>query len=120
MATSKCAGYVHNPKRFHELALIFIGRYLNVKGTLYKGLTFKPIGAESLWTDIYVDAAFACGWGTKLGTNQDQLNSELATFSKSQTVQLFGYPSYKPLLLLVLRNRNIQQCQWLYNWLFLF
>ena len=62
MATSQTARYVHNPKRSHELALIRIGRYL--KGTLDKGLILKPINAESLQTDIYVDAAFTFGGHT--------------------------------------------------------
>ena len=61
------------PKRSHELALIQIGGYL--KGTLDKGLIFTPIDAESLRTDVYVDAAFACGWGTELGTNPDSVKS---------------------------------------------
>ena len=73
MATSQCARYVHNPKRSHELALLQIGRYL--KGTLDKGLILTPIDAESLRTDVYVDAAFACGWGTELGTNPDSVKS---------------------------------------------
>ena len=62
IGTSQCAHYVHNPKRSHKLALICIDRYL--KGTLNNGLIFKPINAKSLQTDIYVDTAFACGWGT--------------------------------------------------------
>ena len=73
MAASQCARYVHNPKRSHELALIQIGR--DLKGTLDKGLIFTPIDAESLRTDVYVDAAFACGWGTELGTNPDSVKS---------------------------------------------
>ena len=73
MATSQCARYVHNPKRSYELALICIGRYL--KGTLDKGLIFKPVNAESLRTDVYVDTALACGWGTELGTNPDSVKS---------------------------------------------
>ena len=73
MATSQYARYVHNPKRSHELALICIGQYL--KGTLDKGLIFKPVDAESFCTDVYVDAAFACGWGTELGTNPDSVKS---------------------------------------------
>ena len=73
MATSQCARYVHNPKRSHELALIQISRYL--KGTLDKGLILTPIDAESLRTDVYVDAAFAGGWGTERGTNPDSVKS---------------------------------------------
>ena len=73
LATSQCARYVHNPKRSHELVLICIGRYL--KGTLDKGLIFKPVEAESLQTDVYVDEAFACEWGTELGTNPDSVKS---------------------------------------------
>ena len=69
MANSQTAQYIHNPNRSHELALICIGRYL--KGTLDKGLIFKPTDTESLQTDIYVDAFFTCGWGTILGTNPD-------------------------------------------------
>ena len=73
MATSQCARYVHNPKRSHKLALIQIGWYL--KETLDKGLILNPIDTESLWTDVYVDAAFACGWGNELGTNPDSVKS---------------------------------------------
>ena len=73
MATSQVARYVHSPKRSHELALIQIGRYL--KGTLDKGLILKPTNNDSFKMDIYVDAAFACGWGTELGTNPDSVKS---------------------------------------------
>ena len=45
------------------------------KRKLGKGLIFKPIDAKSILTDIYVDAAFACGLGTKLGTNPDSVKS---------------------------------------------
>ena len=73
MATSQVARYVHRPKRSHELALIQIGRYL--KGTLDKGLILKPTNNDSFKMDVYVDAAFACGWGTEVGTNPDSVKS---------------------------------------------
>ena len=73
LATSQVARFVHSPKRSHELALIRIGRYL--KGTADKGLILRPTDAESLKVDIYVDAAFACGWGTELGSNPDSVKS---------------------------------------------
>ena len=38
-------------------------------------MIFKPVDPESLRTDVYVDAAFACGWGTELGTNLDSVKS---------------------------------------------
>ena len=50
-----------------------IGCYL--KATLEKGLIINPVDNEYLRTDIYVDAAFANGWGTKLGTNLDSVKS---------------------------------------------
>ena len=59
MTVSRVVCFVHKPKLLHELALIRIGRYL--KGTVDKGLIMKPEDALSLKTDIYVDAAFACG-----------------------------------------------------------
>ena len=74
MATSQVARFVHKPKRSHELALIQIGLYL--KGTLDKGLILKPKNEENnLNLDVYVDAAFACGWGTEEGTNPDSVKS---------------------------------------------
>ena len=67
MATLQCAHYDRNPKQDHKLALICIGQYL--KGTLDKGLIFKPINAESIRTDVYVDDPFAfCLWmGNRTG-----------------------------------------------------
>ena len=74
MATSQVAHYVHHPKRSHELALIQIGRYL--KGTLDNGLILKPShDSSSFQMDVYVDAAFACGWGSEEGTNPDSVKS---------------------------------------------
>ena len=73
MATSQVARYLHSPKRSHELALIRIGRYL--KGTLDKGLILQPIQTDTLNVDVYVDAAFACGWGSEAGTNPDAVKS---------------------------------------------
>lgn len=61
MAVSQVAGFVHTPKRLHELALIHIGRYL--KGTVDRGLILKPKDSISLKTNIFVDAAFAGDWG---------------------------------------------------------
>jgi hypothetical protein len=57
-AVSQCARFVHGPKRSHEMALIRIGQYL--KGTVEKGLVFKPNG--TLVIDCYVDADFAGLW----------------------------------------------------------
>ena len=90
MAASQCARYVHNPKRSHELALIQIGRYL--KGTLDKGLIFTPIDAESLRTDVYVDALPSRVVGEpSLEQIRTVLNHELDTLLKSQIVQSSGY-----------------------------
>ena len=69
MTTSQVARYLHTPKRSHEPALIRIGRYLT--RTLDKGLILKPIQTE----DIFVDAAFACGWGSEAGINPDAVKS---------------------------------------------
>ena len=73
MATSQVARFLHKPKRSHELALIRIGRYL--KGTLDKGIILKPQMTDTLHLDLYVDAAFACGWGSEEGTNPDAVKS---------------------------------------------
>ena len=73
LATSQVARFVHSPKRSHELALIQIGRYL--KGTLDKGLILRPTAIETLNVNIYVDAAFACGWQTEEGSNPDSVKS---------------------------------------------
>jgi hypothetical protein len=76
-AVSQVTRFVHSPQRSHELSLKRIGRYL--KGTLDKGLILKhlPFDADNhqLKMDIYVDAAFACGWGTELGTNPNSVKS---------------------------------------------
>ena len=73
-AVSQTSRFLHLPKRSHEQALIQIGQYL--KGTLDKGITMKPnLDERNLQMDIYVNAAFASGWGTKLGTNPDSIKS---------------------------------------------
>ena len=74
LATSQVARYVHCPRRSHELALERIGRYL--KGTIDKGLILQPKEfTDSFTMDVYVDAAFACGWAEELGTNPDSVKS---------------------------------------------
>ena len=74
LATSQVARFVHHPKRSHEEALERIGRYL--KGTLEEGLILRPDKLENQFNlDVYVDASFACGWGTELGTNPDSVKS---------------------------------------------
>jgi hypothetical protein len=73
-AVSQISRYTFGPKRSHELALERIGRYL--KGTIEKGLILKPDLTESEFKiDVYVDAAFASGWGTELGSNPDSVKS---------------------------------------------
>ena len=72
-ATSQVARYIHKTKRSHELALVRIGRYL--KGTLDKGLILQPSESAELKVDLYVDAAFASGWGTEESTNPDSVKS---------------------------------------------
>jgi hypothetical protein len=73
-AVSQVARFVHSPRRSHELALERIGRYL--KGTLDKGLILQPVEIdEQFRIDVYVDAAFASGWGTEVGTNPDSVKS---------------------------------------------
>jgi hypothetical protein len=73
-AVSQISRYTFGPKRSHELALEEIGRYL--KGTIDGGLILKPNLKESTFKiDVYVDAAFASGWGTKQGTNPDSIKS---------------------------------------------
>ena len=66
---------MHSQKRSHELALERIDRYL--KGTLGKGLILKPIPLEEqqLLIFVFVDTAFACGWGTEQGTNPESMKS---------------------------------------------
>jgi hypothetical protein len=57
-AVSSAARFTHNPKRSHEEALRYIGRYL--KGTMNEGLTLRP--SDDLDIDCYVDADFAGLW----------------------------------------------------------
>jgi hypothetical protein len=74
LAVSQVARFVHSPKRSHEEALERIGRYL--KGTHDDGLILRPDKLDKLFSiDVYVDASFACGWGTELGTNPDSVKS---------------------------------------------
>jgi len=74
LAVSQVARYVHNPKRSHEESIERIGRYL--KGTLNEGLVLKPDNLDKIFRiDVFVDAAFASGWGTELGTNPDSVKS---------------------------------------------
>lgn len=74
-AVSQVARFVHCPCCSHELALEPIGLYL--KGTSTQGLILRPTDFEPrtdrFKLDIYVNAAFACGWGTELGTNPDSV-----------------------------------------------
>jgi hypothetical protein len=74
LAVSQVARYVHNPKRSHEESIERIGLYL--KGTLDEGLVLKPDNLDKIFRiDVFVDAAFASGWGTELGTNPDSVKS---------------------------------------------
>ena len=51
-----------------------VGRYL--KGTIKGGLILKSNRkTDKFKIDIYVDAAFASGWGTEQGTNPDSVKS---------------------------------------------
>ena len=73
-AVSQISRYTFGPKRSHEIALERIGRYL--KGTIERGLILKPDLTETEFKiDVYVDAAFASGWGTELGNNPDSVKS---------------------------------------------
>ena len=73
MAVSKCARFVHSPKRSHELALPRIRRYL--KGAPNQGLILRPRDAHLLKTDVYIDAAFVCGCGVECNANPDCVKS---------------------------------------------
>ena len=74
LAASQVARYVHCPKRSHELDLERIGRYR--KGTADKGLILHPKDFQNSFAiNVYVDAAFACGWSEELGTNPDSVKS---------------------------------------------
>ena len=75
-AVSQVAQYVHAHKRSHELALERIGCYL--KGTLHKGLILRPtpLDSKKFSTEVFVDAAFACGWGTEQGINHSFQNTK--------------------------------------------
>ena len=73
VATSQVARHPHKPRRSHEEALIRIGRHL--KGTKDEGLIMKPKLLDTLNLDVFVDAAFASGWSTKLATNPDSVKS---------------------------------------------
>ena len=83
-AVSQVARYVHSPKRSHELALERIGWYL--KGTLDKGLILKlkpiPQKEHQFSISVFVDAAFACGWGTEQGTNPESVKSRTSYIIK--------------------------------------
>jgi hypothetical protein len=57
-AVSQCAHFVHNSQQSHEQALIQIGQYL--KGTIDKGLIFKPNSIMRI--DCYIDTDFAGLW----------------------------------------------------------
>ena len=91
LAASQTSRYVHNPKWFHELALIRIGRYL--KGTAEKGIIFRPsISTDGTFKpNIFVDASFADGWGTELGTNPEIIevanNPVLWIFKMQSTIE---------------------------------
>jgi hypothetical protein len=57
-AVHQCARFTHCPKKSHAEGLKRICRYL--KGTIDKGLEFKP--SEAMELDLYVDADFAGLW----------------------------------------------------------
>ena len=72
--TSQVARFVHSPKHSHKLAVICIVHYL--KGTINEGILLHPTRGEDFFkTDVYVDASFACSWGTELGTNTNSVKS---------------------------------------------
>jgi hypothetical protein len=49
-----------------------------LKGSIENGIILKPDLNESEFKiDVYVNAAFASGWGTELGTNPDSINPAL-------------------------------------------
>jgi hypothetical protein len=73
LATSQVACFVYSPKRSHELALIRLGRYL--KGTAARGIILQPINLNQLNIDVYVNTAFAYGWGSECGTNPESVKS---------------------------------------------
>jgi hypothetical protein len=73
LATSQVARFVHKPTRSHELALIRLERYL--KGTSSKGIILQPINLNQVNIDVYVNAAFACGWNSECGTNPESVKS---------------------------------------------
>ena len=59
-AVSQVSRYKFCPKRSHELALEYIGRYL--KRTIKEGLILNPNTTTGKFKiDIYIDAAFASG-----------------------------------------------------------
>ena len=71
-AVSQVSRYTFYPKRSHELVLERIGRYL--MENIREGLILKPNRkTDKFKIDIYVDAAFASGWGTEQGTNPDSV-----------------------------------------------
>lgn len=81
MATSQVARFVHSPKRSHKLALTQIGRYL--RGITDKGIILQPTDLQNFSVDVYVDAAFATGWGSKESTNLDAVKSQLCKTSNN-------------------------------------
>lgn len=58
-AVHQCAGYTFNPTRWHEVALIRIGRYL--KGTMDTGMIMTPTSDPCV--GCYPDADFAGLYG---------------------------------------------------------
>jgi hypothetical protein len=114
LATSQVARFVHSPKRSHELSLIRLGRYL--KGTASKGIILQPVNLNTLSIDVYVDAAFACGWGSECGTNPESVKSRTGYI-----IEVAGYPVLwvsklqSTIATSTMESKNIPLSPWLFE-----
>ncbi len=71
MATHQFARFGISPMRFHELAIMRIGRYLLL--TKDRGMIYRPDPKRGL--EVFVNANFAGGWDPEDAENADNVYS---------------------------------------------
>jgi hypothetical protein len=72
-AVSQAARFTFQPKRSHELALVWIGQYL--KKTRNKGLILKPMSTDHFEMDAYVNLDFLGLYGKEDQTDPTNVKS---------------------------------------------
>jgi len=101
-AVHQCARFSTNPKRSHEVAVKWIGRYL--LGTKDEGIIFNP--SNTLYLDCYVDADFAGMYKVEDSDDPISVNHELVTFLCLQDHRYYGAQNFNPRSHFLRQKRN--------------